>query len=116
MSTTLSANVNVVGSKLKPKQERFLRFMQILDKEDKHCFMTLPSYEELFKEVLENEYYTKDEKEHLNRISDLMKMVIDQNPRFKEIYTSFMKQDVSTASEILTQLRLEEYIQNIGRR
>ena len=110
------AQVNVIGSKLIQKQERFLRFMQILDKEDKHSFMTLPSYEDLFKEVLENGYYTKDEKEHLNRISDLMKMIISENPRFKEIYLSFMKEDVSTSSEILTQVRLEEYIQNIGRR
>jgi hypothetical protein len=110
------AQVNVIGSKLNPKQERFLRFMKILDKEDIHCFMTLPSYEDLFKGILENGYYTKDEKEHLNRISDLMKMVIYQNPRFKEIYTSFMKEDVSTSSEILTQVRLEEYIQKIGRR
>jgi hypothetical protein len=116
MSTTLSANVNLIGNKLIPKQERFLKFMQILDKEDIHCFMTLPSYEYLFKEILKNGYYTKDQKQHLNGISDLMKMVIHQNPRFKEIYTSFMKEDVTTASEILTQLRLEQYIQNIGKK
>jgi hypothetical protein len=110
------AQVNVIGSKLTKNQEQFLRFMQILVEEDKPGFMTLPEYKKIFKEILENGYYTFEQKERLNNIRDFMQEVISKNFLFQNIYKEFMKEDVTTASKTLTQVRLETYINNIGKK
>jgi hypothetical protein len=115
MAQTLSPNVTVLGN-LTKKQKKFLRFLQILTQEDKPHFMTLPEYEEICKEIIENGHYNVEQKERLNKIRDLMVEVVNKNVLFQDIYKEFMKNDLTTASEILVQVRLETYIQNIGKR
>jgi hypothetical protein len=78
--------------------------------------MTLPEYEKICKEIIENGYYKVEQKERLTRIRDLMVEVVNKNVLFQDIYKEFMKNDLTTASEILLQVRLETYIQNIGKR
>jgi hypothetical protein len=116
MGRIISPNVSVKGKLLTLKQKKFLRFLQILTQEDKGGFMTLPEYEDICKEIIENGYYNIEQKERLTRIRDLMVEVVNKNLLFQDIYKEFMKGDLTTAREILVQVRLETYIQNIGKR
>lgn len=103
------ARVSVIGKKLNERQERFLKFVQLLKEEDKTHIIKLLYDNDLCKDVLELGYYDDEQREYLLDLRQQMDIVLHVRDKLKPIYQGFMKWETNTANMVLTQARLEEY-------
>lgn len=105
----MNPNVQVIGKKLNQRQERFLKFVQLLKEEDKLSIIKLLYDDDLCKDVLERGYYDDEQRKYLLDLRQQMDIVLHVRDELKPIYQSFMRWDITTSNMVLTQTRLEEY-------